>query len=84
VSAGCPAFTSDNSGGCEFSSEGLLFGHAGVKNNLQQEIAELIAQIVEIAARDRISDFVGFLDRIRRNRREILFEIPWAAAARGA
>ena len=59
----------------------LLFGHAGVKHHLQQEIAEFAAEIVEVAARDGLGDFIGFLDGVRRNRREILFEVPRAAGA---
>ena len=62
----------------------LLFGHAGVKHDLQQEVAELVAQIVEIAARDRVGDFIGFLDGVGRDRRKILFEIPRTATARRA
>ena len=37
----------------------LLLRHAGVKNDLQQEVAELLAQISEIAARDGVGDLVG-------------------------
>ena len=33
----------------------LLLGHAGVKDDLQQEIAEFLAEIVEIAARDGVA-----------------------------
>ena len=59
----------------------VLLGHAGVVDHLQQEIAELLAQIVEIAARDGVGDLIGFLDGVGRNGREILLEIPGAAAA---
>src|SRR5258706_3058716 len=52
-----------------------------MKHHLQQEIAELVAQVVEIAARDGIGNFIGFLDRVGRDGRKILFEIPRAAAA---
>ena len=44
-----------------------FLGHAGMKHHLQQEIAELVPQIVEIAARDGIGDFIGFLDRVGRD-----------------
>ena len=57
----------------------LLLGHAGVKNHLQQEIAELVLEIVEIAAGDGVHDLVGLLDGVGRYAREILFEVPWAA-----
>ncbi len=45
----------------------LLLGHAGMKHHLQQEIAELVTQIVEITARDGVGDFMGFLDRVGRD-----------------
>ena len=48
--------------------EGALFlRHAGVKDDLQQQIAELVLKVVEIVARDRVGDLVGFLERIRRD-----------------
>src|SRR5262249_41181184 len=43
---------------------------------LQQEIAELLAQVRQAAARDRVGDLVGFLDRVWRDRLEILLEVP--------
>jgi len=52
----------------------LLFRHPGVKHDLQQEVAELIAQIVEVATRDRVGDFIGFLDGVGRDRRKILLK----------
>ena len=33
-----------------------------------------------LVARDRVRDLIGFLDRIGRDRREVLREIPFAAA----
>ena len=59
----------------------LFLRHAGVKYHLQQQIAEFIAQIVEIAARDGVRDLIGFLDGVGRDGRKILFEVPRAAAA---
>ena len=46
----------------------LLLRHAGVIDDLQQEIAELVAEIVEIAARNGLGDLIGFLDGVRRDR----------------
>ena len=43
----------------------VLLGHAGVEDDLEQEIAELVAQVGEVAARDRVGDLVGFLDACR-------------------
>ena len=42
----------------------LFLRHAGMKHHLQQEIAEFVAEIVEIAARDGVGDFIGFLDGV--------------------
>ena len=58
----------------------LLLGHAGMIHHLQQEIAELVAEIVEIAARDGVGDLIGFLDGVGRDGRKILLEVPRAAA----
>ena len=41
-----------------------LFGHPRVIDDLQQQVAELVAQIVQVAARDGVGDLVGFLDRV--------------------
>ena len=62
----------------------LLLRHARVIDDLQQEIAELVAEIVEIAARNRLGDLIGFLDGVRRDRRKILLEVPRAAGHRRA
>ena len=58
----------------------LLLGHAGVIYHLQQEIAELVPKVIQIAARDGISDLIGFIDGVGRDRRKILLEVPGAAA----
>ena len=62
----------------------LLLRHAGMEHDLQQEITELFAQVIEVAARDGIGDLIGLLDRIRSDGREILLQIPWATGARRA
>ncbi len=59
----------------------LLFGHAGVKHHLQQQIAEFIAEIDQIVAHDRVRHLVGFFDGVGRNGRKRLFEIPRTAGA---
>ena len=69
----------DNIGKCEGM---LFFREARVINHLQQKIAELVFQIAEIAALDGVRDFVGFLNRVWRNRRKRLFEVPRAARHR--
>ena len=62
----------------------LLLRHAGMKDDLQQQIAELFAQVDEILAQDRIRHLVGFLERVRRDAREVLLEVPRTARARRA
>ena len=48
--------------------EGPVFlGYARVEDDLQQQIAELVTEAVDIAALNRIVDFVGFLDGVRRD-----------------
>ena len=63
--------------------EGALFlRHAGMENDLQQKIAELLAQIGKIAARDGVGNLVGLLQRIGRDGRKILRQIPGTAGLR--
>jgi len=61
-----------------------LLGEARVEDDLKQQVAELIAQALEIAARDGIGHLVGLLDRVGRDRREGLPEVPRAAGPRVA
>ena len=51
-----------------------------MENDLEQEVAELVAQILGVAALDRIGDLVGLLDRIGGDGGEALLEVPRAAA----
>src|ERR1700733_6986539 len=53
-----------------------LFGHACVKDDLQQEVAEFLAQIFGCAA----LNCVGLFDREGRDRGEGLLNVPRAAA----
>src|SRR5262249_49018376 len=57
---------------------------ACVEHHLEQEVAELLTQILEVAARDRLGDFIGLFDGVWRDRLEILLEVPGAAAAGSA
>jgi len=57
----------------------FLFGHTGVEDDLQQEIAEFVAQIPEVAALHSIGDLIGFLERERDDRGEGLFKVPRTA-----
>ena len=66
--------------------EAALGRHLRVIDRLEQEVAELVGEVLEVLALDRVSDLVGFLDRVVADGREILLEVPGAAAVgmRGA
>ena len=61
-----------------------FFGHAGVEYDLQQKVAKLVLEVEEIAACDRIGDFVSFFDGIRSNGRKVLLQVPRTSGARRA
>ena len=52
-----------------------------MEHDLQQEVAELVAQIVEVAALDGVGHLIGLFDRIGRDGRKILLQVPRAAGA---
>jgi hypothetical protein len=60
----------------------LLLCHLRMEDDLQQQIAELVAKIVEITARDCVGNLVGFLDGIGSDGPECLLEVPWTARVR--
>jgi len=47
-----------------------------MEHHLQEKIAQLVSEVVQVAARNRVSDFKCFLDGVGRNGRKILLEIP--------
>ena len=55
-------------------------GKLRVERDLEQQVAELVAQPREVALLDRIRHLVGFLERVRRDGAEILLQVPRAAA----
>ena len=59
-----------------------LATHLRVEHHLEQQVAELGLERLRLAARDGLRHFVGFLDGVRRDAREILLAIPGAAALR--
>ena len=59
----------------------FLLGHTRVIDDLEQQIAELLLEIDPVAALDRVGDLVGFLDRVGRDGRECLLEVPRTACA---
>jgi hypothetical protein len=60
----------------------LLLGHAGVEHDLEEEVAQFLAQRAKIAAGNRVGHLVGFLDRVRRDGREVLLHVPGASGLR--
>src|ERR1700722_151932 len=56
---------------------------AGMKQDLHQEIAEFLPQVLRTSLFDGIEDFVGFLDQIGSECRVGLLAVP-GTAARGA
>src|SRR3989304_2009341 len=62
----------------------FLFGHARVEHDLEQEVAELVLEVVAVAARNRVGNLIGFLDGVGRDGREGLLEVPGASGARRA
>lgn len=64
--------------------EALVFGrHLGVKDDLQQQIAKLGAQLAVVARIDRLGDFVRLLDQVLLDRGVRLLAVP-RTTARGA
>ena len=51
----------------------------GVEDDLEQQVAELVLQVGEVAAGDGVGHLVGFLQRVGRDRREGLLQVPGTA-----
>jgi hypothetical protein len=54
--------------------------HVRMKQNLQQEIAKFLGQILRLAIFDGIKNFVGFFDEVCPECEMGLFPVPGAAA----
>ncbi len=61
-----------------------LLGHAGVVDDLEQQIAQLLLQLAHLAALDGVGDLVGFFDGVGGDAGEGLLDVPGAAALRVA
>ena len=57
-----------------------LLRDAGLEYDLEQEVAEFVTHGCRVAALNRVGNFVGFLDRVRRNRLPVLRHVPWTTA----
>jgi hypothetical protein len=56
-----------------------LLGHLRVVDRLEEEVAELSLQLAPCLPFDRVGNLVGFLDRVGRDRAEVLLDIPRTA-----
>ena len=54
--------------------------HPGVEDHLQQQVAQFVLQLAQLAAVDRIGDLVGFLDGVGGDAGEVLLQVPRATA----
>ena len=57
--------------------------HAGVEHDLEQEVAELVLEVGEIAARNGVGDLIGFFERVGDDGREILLPGPKGSRSPG-
>jgi hypothetical protein len=57
-----------------------LTGHLAVEHHLEQEVAQLLAQMVEAPLVDRLDHLVRFLDQVGLERIACLLSVPWATA----
>ena len=60
-----------------------FLGHAGVEDDLEQQVAQLVLQVREVLFLDRVGDLVGLLDRVGRDGVEVLFARPRGSRSRG-
>jgi hypothetical protein len=57
-----------------------LLGHLRVEHDLEQQVAQFLAQRRHVALGDRIGNLIRFFDRVGCDRREVLRAVPRAAA----
>ena len=57
-----------------------VLGHLRVEHDLELKIAKLVGERIHVLARDRVGNFVGFLDGVGRDGLERLDAVPFAAA----
>ena len=55
-----------------------FLGNSGLKHHLQQQIAQFIADVLQIAALDGVGCLIGFLDSVGCDRFKGLFDVPRA------
>ena len=54
------------------------------EDDLEEDVAELVAQLLVVAARGRVGELVGLLDRVRDDRALVLLAVPGALAPQPA
>ena len=59
--------------------ERRFFGHARVKDDLEHDVAKLLAELARVTLVDRFQDLVGLLDEVRLDAPMRLLPIPRAA-----
>jgi len=57
-------------------------GDLAVKHHLEQQVAKFVPESKHIIAMDGVRHLIGFLDRIRRDRLEVLHLVPVATILR--
>ena len=60
----------------------LLLGNAGMEDDLQEEVAEFLAEVGQIATLDRVGDLVGLFQRVGLYGFEGLPDVPRTAGLR--
>src|SRR5262245_66475336 len=59
----------------------LLLRHAGVEYDLEQEVAQFVTQVVEVAPHNGVGNLVRLLDGVGGDGREALLEVPRTTAS---
>jgi hypothetical protein len=59
----------------------LLFEQEREEVHLEEQVAELVAQLRPVARERRVRHFVGLLDRVRNDRPSRLLPVPRAVTA---
>ena len=54
--------------------------HLGIKQHLQQQVAQLLGQVRPVAPLNRVEDLIGLFQRVLANRVEGLLAVPRTAA----
>ena len=55
-----------------------------MKHHLQQQVAQLVAQVFKVAALNGVNNLIGFLNRVGSDGGKILLQVPRTAGARRA